>query len=209
MGMGTGVEYRIVCFGDSLTACGGEGSTYPDFLRNELPDCEILAYGVPGDTLAGGLARFPEQVLANHPDILVIELGANDYWLRRRSLRALRQDYEAMVAAAREQGIEVVIASCMGDNFDPDFAADEDLINVPLDYVARGLAAIEHDLTVHYQCFYVPDIQADIRPNGREPYWTDYCHPSGSGNMLVAHRIEAQIVRAIERIRERRNNAGI
>ena len=41
---------KIVCFGDSLTSCGGEGGRYSDMLQDSLPDDQkfIFVGGQPG-----------------------------------------------------------------------------------------------------------------------------------------------------------------
>lgn len=198
-----GTELKIVCFGDSLTVCGEPGGTYPDFLKNCLPDHTYIIRGIPGDTLGGGKKRFQADVLDHQPDILIFELGANDYWLRNRSLRSLLADYEEMISSARRNGIEVVIASCLGTAYRPGHRIDWDQLHLTQEECAAGIAAIEHDLTKRYRCFNIPDIQIDIRPNGREPYWIDYCHPNANGNRLVALRIKAEVVKAIRRINKR------
>ena len=33
---------RVICFGDSLTSCGGEGGRYSDILQDRFPGHEIL-----------------------------------------------------------------------------------------------------------------------------------------------------------------------
>ncbi|MDD5597099.1 MAG: SGNH/GDSL hydrolase family protein, partial [Victivallaceae bacterium] len=98
----SGGKMRIVCFGDSLTACGGPGGRYSDWLARMLPDCEIINRGIGGDTLGGGRKRFVKDVMELHPDILVFELGANDYWRRKRSLDELKKDYEYMLKTAHD-----------------------------------------------------------------------------------------------------------
>jgi len=69
----------MVCFGDSLTAGYGarEGNSYPDFLQKRV-NLKIINSGVSGDTTVDARKRFEEDVLEHNPDIVVIELGAND-----------------------------------------------------------------------------------------------------------------------------------
>src|SRR3990172_4642582 len=72
-------QERIVCFGDSLTTCGGYGGRYSDFLAQALPEMEVINQGSDGETLAGGMTRFGYDVLSLRPKVLVLELGANDF----------------------------------------------------------------------------------------------------------------------------------
>ena len=186
-GCGSDRQPVIVCFGDSLTSCGGEGGRYSDFLRRELPRCRVVNRGVSGDTLAGGLARLESDVLLESPQVVIIELGANDYWRRSRSLAELARDYEEIVSRCRQAGAEVLISSCFGSNPIPaDRTIEFDRPGLPPGDYASGLAAIERDLAEKYHCAYVPDLQQGLRPNGRPEYWGDSNHPNAAGNELVA-----------------------
>ena len=42
---------KIVCFGDSLTSCGGEGGRYSDMLQISLPQHKLINSGISGDTI--------------------------------------------------------------------------------------------------------------------------------------------------------------
>ena len=55
----------IVCFGDSLTSCGGANGRYSDMLQQSLPEYKVINSGKSGDTLGGGLARLEPAVLAH------------------------------------------------------------------------------------------------------------------------------------------------
>jgi lysophospholipase L1-like esterase len=184
---------RIVCFGDSLTACGGPGGRYSDWLEKMLPDCEIINRGISGDTLGGGRKRFAKDVMELHPDILVFELGANDYWGRKRSLDDLKKDYEYMIKTAHDAGIKIVIAGCFGSDYDPGRKIDTAQAGLPLEDYACGIAAIEWEFVRRYRCGYIPVMQVYIKPNGIMPYWDDNNHPNPKGNELVAKRIKVTI----------------
>src|SRR5579862_899283 len=73
----------IVAFGDSLTAGFGlpAEAAFPSRLearlRAEGITVHVVNAGVSGDTTAGGLARL-DWVLAAKPNIVILELGAND-----------------------------------------------------------------------------------------------------------------------------------
>jgi lysophospholipase L1-like esterase len=71
---------RIVTFGDSLTAPRPGVITYSDVLQKELREqgVEVINSGVPGNTSTQARARFDTDVLAKHPDLVIIQLGAND-----------------------------------------------------------------------------------------------------------------------------------
>ncbi len=178
---------RIVCFGDSLTVCGGEGGRYSDWLAQSLPQHKIINKGVNGDTLQTARKRFPQDVLGSSPDIVIIELGANDMWQMKRPIDDIRNDLEHMVKSCRENDIEVVIASCFGNR---DYTKEP---NVEFDTAHQLFATqiwkIEEQICKKYECFYVPNMQVDIKPNGTPPYWGDNNHPNKEGNRLVAQQI--------------------
>ena len=186
----------IVCFGDSLTSCGGAGGRYSDWLQKALPKYRIVNSGKGGDTLAGGLKRLDEAVLKHRPVCVILELGANDYWRRKRSLDDLRRDYETIIAKCRAAGIEVLIASCFG-NTPPEGGIDLTAPGLPREHYAAGLAVIERRLVEKYRCGYVPDLQCGITPKGRRDLWSDSNHPNAQGNRIVAETILPELLRLL------------
>lgn len=86
----------IVVLGDSIASGVGSkpGEAYPDRLAARFGSEEVVNAGVSGNTAADGLARI-DEVLAENPWLVVVELGGNDF-LRRvppeeteKSLRAI------------------------------------------------------------------------------------------------------------------------
>lgn len=75
-------HFRIVTFGDSLTAPRDGVVTYTDVLAAELPKLGISAdiwnAGAGGNTSTQARARFDRDVLQRRPDLVVIQLGTND-----------------------------------------------------------------------------------------------------------------------------------
>ena len=72
-------ESILICYGDSLTAGYGAptGGSYPDFLQSKLR-LKVINKGVSGDTTVSALGRFKSDVLDYNPDVVIVELGAND-----------------------------------------------------------------------------------------------------------------------------------
>jgi lysophospholipase L1-like esterase len=77
-------KQTIVALGDSITQAAAQS---PDekwcaILERRLnaggKACSIINAGVGGNTSREGLARFEKDVLANHPDLVLIEFGGND-----------------------------------------------------------------------------------------------------------------------------------
>ena len=182
-----GVE-KIVCFGDSLTSCGGKGGRYSDMLQKDLPKYKFINSGKGGDTLGGGLARLEKAVLAHHAKYVIVELGANDYWQRKRSLAELKRDYEEIISRCSEAGMKILIVSCFGRAKLPaGEKIDFQKAGIPRHHYAAGLAQIERELVAKYHTGYVPDMQCNTR--GHSELWSDRNHPNAAGNRVVADTI--------------------
>lgn len=192
-------SHTIVCIGDSLTVCGGEDGKYTDWLAEMLPKDSIINKGVNGDTLAGGKKRFKTDILDKEPDIVVIALGANDFWQKKRTIDQLKADLEDMVTRAKQAGIEVVIASCFGKR---DLTSEKQVEFTPdrFDF-ATAICKMEEQICKKYECVYVPNMQIDIKPNGKIPYWDDHNHPNKIGNEFVAKRIFEGIEQAKKKLK--------
>ena len=103
----------VVFLGDSITAGMGVAGeeAFPavvaELLREEDLPIRALNAGVSGDTAAGGLSRL-DPILEQRPDVLVVELGANDA-LRGRPVLEIEEALRAIVGRAREADAEVLL----------------------------------------------------------------------------------------------------
>jgi lysophospholipase L1-like esterase len=180
----------IVCFGDSLTACGGLGGRYPDYLAQELPGSLVINRGVGGDTLDGGRRRFERDVLALRPRVVVIALGANDFRRSDRPVSEMGADLEQMVRAARAQGCAVVIAGVFGPQLDAAGNLAPKLYHEGDPQRGQQVLEMERAAAAKYGCVHVENMQADlVLPE----HWADARHPSATGNRLVAKKIAAAL----------------
>lgn len=105
---------RIVAFGDSLTAGLGveADESYPAQLQRRLDSLgyhyRVINAGVSGDTTAGGLRRVP-WILNNKPELVILELGAND-GLRGLSIDHAKSNLRQIIRQLQEGGTTVVLA---------------------------------------------------------------------------------------------------
>lgn len=118
---------RIVAFGDSLTAGLGvrADESYPALLQRRLDDLNypyrVINAGVSGDTTAGGLRRVP-WILNNKPELVILELGAND-GLRGLDLDQTKHNLQQIVERLKEAGTTVVLAGMkLPPNYGQDYA---------------------------------------------------------------------------------------
>lgn len=187
----------LVCFGDSLTSCGGAGGHYSHWLARSLPYVKVIDAGIGGDTLDGGRKRYERDVLAHRPDLLVIALGANDFWRNTRGVDEMGADLEYMVREARNRGIQVVVASCFGDrHFWEEICVEFEPYRFGL---AANIARMEMELCGKYDSLYVPNMQIDIKPNRLPPFWDETDHPNRAGNEQVALRLLPAVRAALRR----------
>lgn len=105
---------RIVAFGDSLTAGLGvqADESFPAQLQRRLDDLNypyrVINAGVSGDTTAGGLRRV-SWILNNKPELVILELGAND-GLRGLDVEQAKNNLRQIVERLRDGGATVVLA---------------------------------------------------------------------------------------------------
>jgi acyl-CoA thioesterase-1 len=116
----------IVCFGDSLTAGHGvtAGQTYPDYLQRDLDSrgytYRVVNKGIDGNTTKDGVERL-KDVLALHPQIVVVEFGGND-GLRGLPIAVTRQNLDQIVSTLLKTGTKVVLAGItLPPNYGPDY----------------------------------------------------------------------------------------
>ncbi len=176
---------RIVCFGDSLTTCGGPGGRYSDLLADRFPDFEIVNSGIGGEAFPDALARI-DDVVALQPDIVLIEYGANDWWRDERTPKAWGDDLEKCISKFEAAGAKCVVLGCFGQYFDhakgewreKDYGADER---------SREYRELERSIAERHDCPYLPNIQSEIIDD--RTCWHDRNHPNEHGNRKVADQI--------------------
>lgn len=190
---------RIVCFGDSLTTCGGYGGRFPDYLALALPEYEVINRGVGGDTLAGGVKRFQSDVIALHPKVVLIELGANDWHRNERKIEALRQDLEDLVSRAKYNGMEVILLGVFGDQLDAEGHVTEKQYEEK-EAFGQAILQMEREIAKKYDCPHIENIQYEISAD-RDRYWESKNHPNADGNRVVAQRILPVLQEVLEKIK--------
>jgi len=182
---------KIVCFGDSLTSCGGEapaplGGRFSDILQDRFPQHSIVNRGVGGESFIEARERLTDDVLDERPDIVLIELGANDWWRNERRYEAWAADLEYCIARIRQAGAQAVVLGVFGPyrNERGEYVEKE----YGFDERAAAYRELERDIARRYGCPYVPNIQERII--GRRRCWLDTNHPNEYGNRHVADAIE-------------------
>ena len=106
----------IVVLGDSISASYGFEVQHgwvallEKKLKSSHPDYTMVNASISGDTTAGGLARLPDLLKKYQPEIIVLELGAND-GLRGMSLKTMQQNLSAIIKQSPQSGAQVLLLS--------------------------------------------------------------------------------------------------
>ena len=183
----------VIFLGDSLTAGSGvaEDDAYPAVLRRTLeragrPFRSINA-GVSGDTTAGGLARL-DWLLAQHPDVIVLELGVND-GLRGLPLDAAKENLRRIIVKSRAAGAQVVLAGMLiPTSYGPDYTRR----------FAQMFPALAKDTRVPLVPFFLAGVAA--RPELNQP---DGLHPTAEGYLRVAENVRPFLEKTLESLPRR------
>jgi acyl-CoA thioesterase-1 len=116
---------RVLVLGDSLSAGYGlsreSGWTWllEERIRTLGLPHRVVNASVSGDTTAGGLTRLASLLEREKPEVLVIELGAND-GLRGFGFDLIRENLTALVREGRSAGARVLI---LGVRLPPNYGA--------------------------------------------------------------------------------------
>lgn len=116
----------ILVLGDSLSAEYGliRGKGWVPLLQTRLKteqiDATIVNASISGETTSGGRARLQTLLDKHRPDIMVIELGAND-GLRGLSLAATETNLRATIVASQKAHAKVLL---VGMQIPPNYGGD-------------------------------------------------------------------------------------
>jgi acyl-CoA thioesterase-1 len=146
---------RIVAFGDSyFSGYGVEPSaSFPAQLERALREhghnARVVNEGVPGETIADGLARL-DRTLAQKPDLIILELGANDAELALDP-ETSRGNLDRLLARIRAAHVRVLLCGALAPaelgedyqaEFDPIFPEMAAKHGIPLyPFILDGVAS--------------------------------------------------------------------
>lgn len=104
----------VLVLGDSLSAeyglARGKGwvALAEQKLKAEKIDAAIVNASISGETTSGGRARLPALLAQHKPDVVVIELGAND-GLRGQPVAAAEANLKSMIDMAHKNKARVLL----------------------------------------------------------------------------------------------------
>lgn len=170
----------ILVFGDSLSANYGMAveSGWVNLLQQRLArdhqEIAVVNASISGETTAGGLARIGATLARHKPDIVIVELGAND-GLRGLSLEATTSNLEGIIRACLAARARVLL---LGMRLPPNYGES---------YVT-GFAAVYAALARKHRTALVPFLLDGIA-NSRESFQADNLHPTATAQPQVLENV--------------------
>ncbi|MCB5190003.1 arylesterase [Methylobacillus arboreus] len=145
----------ILVYGDSLSAAYGipreQGwvSLLETRLKQQYPAYQVVNASISGETTSGGSSRINAALTQHTPDIVILELGAND-GLRGLSVNDMRSNLTAMIKASQQAKARVLLVGMMippnyGPKYTREFSSSYQALakefNVPLvNFLLEGVA---------------------------------------------------------------------
>jgi acyl-CoA thioesterase I len=170
---------KLAILGDSLAAGYGvsPAQAMPAKLEAALKKAgrtvTIINHGVSGDTTAGGLERI-DWMMADKPDIVIVELGGNDV-LRGTDPATTERNLDGIITKLKAAGVTVWLAGMLAPrNYGSEYAQQFDGIYKRL--------ADKHGVSLYP--FFLDGVAAD--PALNQP---DGIHPNPKGVDVIVERI--------------------
>jgi acyl-CoA thioesterase-1 len=181
-------EGTIIALGDSLTAGLGvaEEEAYPAVLEAILQqggyNWQVINAGISGETSSGALTRI-EWIIAQKPDIVILETGAND-GMRGIPVRVVRENISQAIQLLKAANIEVVLAGMqMLQNLGPEYT--------------KQFKAVYPEVAEKHGVILIPFFLEQVAgtPSLNLP---DFIHPTPEGHRIVAQTVYPFVVKAIQ-----------
>lgn len=138
------------------------------------PNHQVVNASISGDTSAGGLARLPQSLQTHKPDIVILELGAND-GLRGLSLAQMKQNLTDMINLSQTSGAEVILAAMqLPPNYGP--------------YYTKKFRQIYNDLTSSHNVTLIPFLLENVG-GVTELVQEDGLHPNAEAQPIILENV--------------------
>ncbi len=162
---------RVLAFGDSVTFGKGAsaGEDYPNRLQMAT-GWQVINAGISGDTAREAKARITATLKQHSPELVIIELGGNDF-LRKRPGSTVKQDLLEIIQASQASGALTV------------------LVAVPrLSLLRAGIGAladspIYEELADETGALLIPDVFSEVLSS--KTLLSDRIHPNAQGYQVL------------------------
>ncbi|SHE20827.1 arylesterase [methanotrophic endosymbiont of Bathymodiolus puteoserpentis (Logatchev)] len=178
----------IVVLGDSISASYGfeaqQGwvALMQKKIQADYPGYTIYNESISGDTTAGGVARLPKILKKYQPDIIMLELGAND-GLRGMSLAVMQNNLSAIIEKSKKSGAQILLLSMrIPSNYGRRFT--------DMFYGIYKKLSTQHDIPV------VPFILASVALN-KSYMQRDGLHPNVLAQPIITEHIYPYLIKLL------------
>lgn len=179
----------ILVLGDSLSAAFGikEQDGWVALLQQKLQkngyNYTIVNASISGETTGGGLARFEKLYKSYEPNVLILELGAND-GLRGYPTHKAKKNLSKIIQLSLEKNIKVLLLG----------------MEIPPNYGARyteAFRSIYPSLQKEHNISLVPFFLEDVALN-KNLMQKDGIHPTEEAQPILLKNIEPYLFRLIQ-----------
>lgn len=178
---------KVLIVGDSLSAEYGiaAGTGWVALLNQRLAKekraVQVINSSISGDTTAGGLSRLPALLKQHKPDVVVIELGANDA-LRGLALQATRANLTQMVVMGQQAKAKVLLVGMqLPPNYGKRYGSD----------FATVFQQVAKDSRIRLAPFLLKGV-AD-RPDARDWFQPDGLHPLAKAHPVMLDNVWTEL----------------
>ncbi len=176
----TTLSKSILVLGDSISAAyridkkEGWVALLQEKLNQSNKSHTLFNESISGDTTAGGLARIDDALSRHKPDLVLLELGAND-GLRGLSLQRTKVNLIKIIRRAKESGAQIML---LGMRIPPNYGKR---------YVDK-FYNIYPETAKEMQIPLIPFILEDVALK-KELMQNDGLHPNAKAQPIIADKI--------------------
>jgi acyl-CoA thioesterase I len=178
---------KVAFLGDSISAglhLPAE-QAFPAVLRERLAarglPFELLNAGVSGDTTAGGLRRV-DWILKQSPQIVVVELGANDS-MRGQPIASIEQNLRGILSKLQARKVTpLLLGMRIPTSYGPEYAAQFEAI----------YPRLANETNVAFVPFFMEGV-AGVPEQNLE----DGIHPTPEGHLKLAKKCEEPLAKLV------------
>ena len=177
----TAAEQKVLLvMGDSLSAAynlptqQGWVALSAARMKTSHPQWRVVNASISGETSSGGLSRLPAALKIHKPNLVIIELGAND-GLQGLPLAQTRKNLSQMIQLAKASQAKVLLIG----------------IQIPPNYgkaYTQGFAANYSELARQEKITLLPFLLAPIATD-RKYFQRDQVHPTAAGQIKLSDHV--------------------
>lgn len=179
-----GGAQTLLVMGDSLSAAYGipVDQGWVALLQKQINkagiDARVVNASITGETTGGGLARFDQVLQQNKPELVILELGAND-GLRGFSIKRMRTNLGWMVKKSHDMGAKVLLLG----------------MRIPPNYGKRyteQFYQVYAEIADQYKLVRVPFFLEGVGGNGKLMQ-RDGLHPNAKAQPIIVETVWAEL----------------